>query len=237
MPRLSTLPSTPSARAVLPAAACLALAALLAGCRVNRKAADPIVEMHTSGGRELAVSTDYGLVFLGHSAQSGESDAWAWFADGPSQEACMVEPLGGGLFTAETEIRLPAVPLTFVSPARGTEVLIMGRDGGELWSVSARVAEHESVQGLLLELPDDFPERESSVGAGVFLEHIPTWQYEHNFQGLRLLGLVAGHVEIATADGVRSYLAVVGPTELWRLVAWRREHPEKPRFVYREDVL
>jgi hypothetical protein len=215
----------------------VALAALGAGCRVNRKIADPIVEMHTAGGVELAVSTDYGLVFLGRGAESGEGEAWAWFGDGPSQEACMVESLGGGLFTAETEIRLPSVPLTFISPPAGTEVLVMGRDGGASWSLAARVAEHPSVYGLLLELPSGFADRAASVGAGVFVEQAPTWRYERSYQGLRLLGLVAGHVEIATADGRREFLAVVGPTELWRLVAWRREHPEKPRFVYREDVL
>ena len=106
--------------AALPA---LLLACLVAtGCRGVRTAADPTLEVRSIGGQELAVSTDHGIVFLGRTARSGRVEITAWFGDGPSIEASVVEPLGGGLYTAVTEIRLPSVPLSFVTPRPGQEV-------------------------------------------------------------------------------------------------------------------
>lgn len=53
----------------------------------------------------------------------------------------------------------------------------------------------------------------------------------------RLIGLVAGEVELSTKDGERRFLAITGPTDLWRLVAHRRDLLQKKRWVYREDIL
>ena len=90
---------------------------LVTSCVGTRTIQEPTLALKTSGGRELGVSTDYGIVFLGRTAQSGRVEIESRFGDGPNLEPAVIEPVGAGLYTAETEIRLPQVPLAFVEPA------------------------------------------------------------------------------------------------------------------------
>ncbi|HUR26832.1 MAG TPA: hypothetical protein VM509_01490, partial [Planctomycetota bacterium] len=88
------------------------LCVLCTSCAGTRFLANPVVEIRGDQGVELGVATSDGVVFLGRTARSGEVLITAWFGDGPSPENAVVEPLGGGLFTTETEIRLPSVPIS-----------------------------------------------------------------------------------------------------------------------------
>ena len=97
------------------------------------------LEIRTSGGSELGVATDYGVLFLGRTARSGEVRVVAWFGDGPSVEASVIEPLGGGLYTAETEIRLPTIPMSFRTPEPGERLYVVGRAEGDLHRLAAAV--------------------------------------------------------------------------------------------------
>lgn len=204
----------------------LALLALCCGCASSRLDMDPTLLIQSPTGAELGVSTDYGIVFLGNRTRAGEIEVTAWFGDGPSIESTVVEPVGGGLYTAETDIRLPWVDLAFRSPEPGEHVTIVGRYGGEKWRRKVRVAQDPRVpSGLILTVPRDLREAPSQVGAGVFAE-----------DG-RLVGLVSGRVRL-TSNGVSTdYLTAFGPTQLWRLVVHHREDPNKRRWVYRDDVL
>ena len=65
-------------------------------CSGTRNLVDPVVQIHTPGGNELGVTTDYGIVFLGRTASAGDIEITAWFGDGPSIEPSSVEPIGGG---------------------------------------------------------------------------------------------------------------------------------------------
>ena len=205
--------------------------ALCAACSGTRKLVDPTLVIDTGAGRELGVSTDYGIVFLGRTAQAGRIDVTAWFGDGPNVEAATIEPIGGGLYTAETEIRLPQVPLTFDDPSPGTELLVVGRRGGQLVERSVTVRSDPRVLGLLLSAPGDVAEDAELVGAGVYW--IPDGDYERR----RLVGLVSGRVRIATKDGEKVYLAAYGPHDLWRLVTHRRDLLQRKRWIYRPDIL
>jgi len=213
-----------------PAASLLALATLLlAGCQASRKLQDPVLVMETDGGSELGVSTEYGVVFLGRTARSGRVNIAAHFGDGPGIEASVIEPLGGGLFTAETEIRLPVTPMTFQAPDAGQEVVVKGRSGRGPWKVSTRVVSDPDVEGLLLRPTGELARGADQVGAGVYVERDGR-EY--------LVGLVSGLVEISRREsGVRRYVTVVGPDQLWRLVTFRRDYEHKRRWVYREDIL
>ncbi len=204
---------------------------LLSGCAGSRKVQEPTLEVLTSGGRELGVSTDFGVVFLGRTARSGEVELVSWYGDGPGTELSVIEPLGGGLYTAETEIRLPSTAMTFQAPRPGRAVSIVGRRGSHVWTAEARVREDPRVQGLLLSVPNELRGRPERLGAGVYVDDEATGQR-------RLLGLVSGQVSLRAPDGAqRSYLTVVGPDQLWRLVAQRRNIQVKPRWVYRDDIL
>jgi hypothetical protein len=210
----------------------LALVAALASCRGTRKLADPVLEIRSDEGKsELGVSTDYGLVFLGRTARAGAVEVTAWFGDGPSVEQAVVEPLGGGLYTAEPEIRLPRVPMSFATPAPGSKLTLVGRRGRRSWTAEVEVRRDPRVEGILVSIPSSVSDDEGQIGAGLY-----TGRLEDG--SLRLVGLVSGLVELSGPSGeTKRYLAVVGPDQLWRLVTHEREYPHRRRFVYREDIL
>ena len=199
-----------------------------ASCVGNRAVEDPVLQITTPGGSELGVSTEFGVVFLGRTARSGAIEITAWFGDGPSIEPTVIEPLGGGLYTAETEIRLPSVPMTFFQPHEGEMLIVAGRTEAGAWEREVEVLTDPRVYGILLEVPLQLRARPDQIGAGVFSER----------EGdRRLLGLVSGRLTIETADGAREFLTVMGPEDLWRLVTHRRDRHRYKAWVYRDDVM
>lgn len=218
----------PTARTALLA---LLLVPLLGACRGTRGLVDPVVQIQTSGGSELGVTTDYGIVFLGRTAQTGEIEVTAWFGDGPSIEDSTIEPVSGDIYTAETEILLPAVPMLFIDPGPGEYVAVIGRTEQGPWRSIVKLQSDPRVYGLLIEVPDEMRGRDDQIGAGVFR------YIDKEGHHLQLLGLVSGLLELETATGTKEYATVVGPEELWRLVTLRRHYPRKRPPVYRDDVL
>lgn len=212
-----------------------ALLALATSCQGTRLLMDPTLRIDTEGGTELGVATEYGVVFLGRTATAGEVDVTAWFGDGPSVEPSVVEPVGGSLYTAETEIRLPWVQLTFEPPAVGSSVRIIGRNAdGSLWQEDVSVRSHSRVRGILLDVPGRLRrEAADQTGAGVFV-----MSEDEDPRKLKLLGLISGRVRLPMRDGsMRDYLAVVGPVTLSNLVTYHRQDVHRRRWVYRDDIL
>lgn len=226
------------ARLRFPQTLLLALCGLASCAAVEERAAmlglgtnehDPTVVIHGPAGSELGVSTEYGIVFLGRGARGGSVPVEVWFADGLSLEDCLIEPIGGGLFTAEAEIILPTAPISFEEPRRGSSVTVIGRSGGERWESETSVTSHPQVSGLLLRLNSRLSSlRQDQIGAGVYVGE----EGEHE-----LLGLVSGRLRLETEGGVREFLTVVGPRELWRVVSFKRNVDRRRRWVYREDIL
>jgi hypothetical protein len=206
-----------------------ALPALLGGCTGFRTLADPTVVIETTGGRELGVSTDYGIAFLGRTAQAGNIEVTAWFGDGPQTESSAIEPVGGGIFTAETEIRIPGAFMNFAEPKPGDEVLVIGRHGSKLWQKTVAVKKNAHVDGLLLPVLREIENAPDQVGAGVFV-------MKEGDPNPELVGLVSGVLELTDEGRTERYLTVVGMRELWRLVAHRRELDRKRQRSEREDV-
>ncbi|MHC4893742.1 MAG: hypothetical protein ACYTFV_10325 [Planctomycetota bacterium] len=213
-----------------PLAFLLALSATNLGCRTTEQQVDPTVILETSGGRELGVSTDYGVVFLGRTARAGGVDVAAWFGDGPSIEVSVIEPVGEGIFTADTDIFLPSVALSFRTPQAGEEVVIQGRDVEGRWRVPTTVARPDGADGLLLDIPLELEEPNDQTGAGIFV-------YDERGRS-RLLGLLSGRVALTDSETgeVREYLTAVGPSTLWRLVSFRRDPHVLKRLPYRDDI-
>ena len=198
--------------------------------RTTRPLHEPTVRIDGPEGTELGVNTDYGILFLGRHTRAGKVSVTAWFGDGPNIETTVVEPVGGGLYTAETEIRLPQIPLTFVDPPAGTPVTLIGRRAGQPWSVEARIVVDERVErGLLLDLGPSSMLSPDQVGAPVIVRETDgDW---------RCLGIVSGRLRLTDEDGAVEYFTVLGPESTWRLVAHRRDIQQRRRWVYREDVL
>lgn len=213
----------------LPSLLAAALALGTAACSSVGLSYDPTVILDTRGGRELGVSTNYGIVFLGRTARAGDVDVAVWFGDGPAIEQSVIEPVGGGLYTVDTEIRLPSIPLGFSEPEAGAVVWIQGRDVTGRWTAQTRVRRHPSVDGILLEVPPQLAGSSDQTGAAVF--------YYDDSEEERVLGLVSGRLILETSEGTESYLTVVGPETLWRLVSYRRDPNVRRRAPYRDDVL
>jgi hypothetical protein len=214
----------------LRASLCLVPLLFSSACAGVHTLADATLTLRTKGGSELGVSTDYGIVFLGHTATAGPVEVTAWFGDGPDIEKTVIEPIGHGtLFTAETEIKLPRIPLTFDDPKPGSEVLLIGRKSGELWQQTVKIESDPHVIGLITKVPSQLRDAEDQIGTGVYV--VPDGDERRRM----LVGLVSGRVRIESTGA--EYLTIVGPTELWRLVSHRREPRDLKRWVYREDIL
>lgn len=188
---------------------------------------DPIVVVHGPAGDELAVSTEYGVVFLGRTVQSGRTEFTTWFGDGPAREEGLVESVGGGLYATDSEILLPCVALCFTPPPPGSLVIVRGRRGGRPFEIEAEMAADPRVTGVLLRPSADLDAlTDADLGAGVFLVEpkVP----------LQLVGLLSGRLEL---EGGRRYFTTVSAEDLWRLVVHRRNSDRPRRWVYREDIL
>ncbi len=206
--------------------ACLLLP-LVTSCIGTREATDATLRIHSGNGTELGVCTSYGLVFLGRTVRAGDIQVEAHFGDGPNYESTVVEPIGHGLYTAETEIRLPSVPIKFHHPQAGDELILRGRTEEGAWEANVSVHADERIRGLLVSAPAIMLQRNDQVGAGVF------WSNPFDSNDVRLLGLVSARIEI---DGT-TYLSVVGPRDMWRLVTHRRDLLRRKPWVYREDIM
>lgn len=191
-----------------------------------RQTLDPVVTVHGPQGDELAVSTDYGVVFLGRSAKSGKVEYTVWFGDGPSREEGVVESVGGGVYATEGEITLPSVPLCFEPLPAGTPLIVRGRRGPEPFEIDATLATDARVTGILLnETPELARLTDADLGAGVFLVE--------NGKPMQLVGMVSGHLSFPDR---KRYVTAVGPEDLWHLVVHRRNSDRPRRWVYRADL-
>ncbi len=190
---------------------------------------DPTVVIDGASGRELGVSTDYGVVFLGTTQQSGEVDFTAWFLDGPSLETGLIEPLGSELFLTQAEIELPETPVTFQIPERGTPVVVAGRRNGKSFQIGTQIATDPSVEGLLLRSNGALARLgKEQLGAGVYVEIDRKWM---------LLGLLSGSLELQSEGQSRSYHTLAGPARLWRLAAATRDRDQPKPLPKRGDIL
>ena len=206
--------------------ACLLLP-LVTACVGTREAADATLRIFSEKGSELGVCTPYGLVFLGRTVRAGDIEVEAHFGDGPNLESTVVEPIGHGLYTAETEIRLPSVRLRFHDPRAGDKLILRGRTNDGAWEEDVIVQTDDRIHGLLITAPEIMLRRDDQVGAGVF------WANPYDSNDRRLIGLVSARIRL---DG-ETYLCVVGPRYLWRLVTHRRDLLRREPWVYREDIM
>lgn len=208
----------------------------LAACTGTKTLADPTVVVRSAGGTELGVATEYGVIFLGATRPAGSIELESWFGDGPNIEPTVAEPVAGDLYVAETEIRLATVPMTFIDPAPGDLVVVRGRGVAGPWQVETPVRAVEGVEGILIDLLPELSgqgqgqdQGQDQTGAGVFVRD--------GEEGLRLLGMVSGIVEIPDGPGAGTYAAVLGPRDLWRVVVHRKDQGRRRPWVYREDTM
>ncbi len=204
----------------------LGLLALATGCRYQRLEPPevPVVQITTTRGTELGVSTDEGILFLGRTAQQGPAKVFYFLGPSPLVEVGEVLPLGGPLSTVQLEVDIPTIPISFEPVRPGEELVLMGLDGPRVWQHPVRAVDNaELVNGTVLEQPAGLELQPWHIGAGVF---------RRTDGGLALVGLLKGRARI---DGEPDMLLMAGLPE-FRL-AFLEPHAAVPKIevLYRSD--
>jgi len=214
---------------MLPGLLLASLSACYSTAGIKQPGGNPIVQIHTPTGIELGAATDYGVIFLGRKAKSGTIQFTVWYADGPSLEEGVIEPIGPDLYTTTAEIQMPVTPVSFREPRAGTRVTVRGLNENGPYEIKAVIARDPRVEGILLALNGDLADLgDDQLGAGVYLpeDHV-----------LSLLGLVSGRLTLQATDGsTNEYITVLGPRETWRLVTHHRNRDRPRRWVHRPDI-
>ena len=207
------------------ASALLGLLAVAPACayRFLERPESPVLGIRTTGGSELGVATDDGIIFLGRSAHEGPAKVTYWIKEAPIVEAGTIRPFGGSLHSIELDVPIPSVPIDFEQIQPGEALIMMGVDGLRRWRVPVRAVQSERIQGSAVTAPTAVKLSPQHVGAGVFREAKGS---------LRLVGLVKA---VAVASSGERWLLLAGPTELRRALLAPRAAVPRLEARYRAD--
>jgi len=209
---------------LLRAASLVGLAALpLAACAST----DPLgpIYVHTAGGTEQGVATQYGLVCLGKTARSGRCDVTVFYGDGPSSEPGQLTPIDANLCGIQIELKAPSCEISYTYPGVDDDLLIgVAGDRDQVFYSTRLVKDAGAPRRPVVEMPSGFPTEPSMLGAPV---------YRHEDQRYRLVGLVTG---ITTAGGKQA-LECLWPREMVPLaITAPRREPWRPTPT-RDDIV
>ncbi|PIE23772.1 MAG: hypothetical protein CSA62_06610 [Planctomycetota bacterium] len=203
----------------------LALSLGLSSCHIDRiESADiPLVRIQTTGGFEQGVSTDFGVLFLGRTAQKGPAKLLYWLGPSPLIEAGEIEVVGGPVHRIRTDVPIPSVPISFEPVAPEEQLVLMGMEGQLPWRLDVQLAKDEIVRGTALHYPAGLQLRPDSVGLGIFRE---------TEAGLALVGLVKAAAEL---DNGKRFLLFAGLSEMREAFAKARRAMPVREVEYRAD--
>ena len=199
----------------------------IVACRspVLHSADRPVVGIQTTKGRELGVTTEDGLLFLGRTASEGPAKALYFLGSAALIEAGDIHKLGGSIFELRLDVQLPTVPISFEPLQVGENLLMIGLDGEDEWQFSVSPVKNDVIFGSVLTYPSGFERKPEYVGAGVF---------RSTSRGYVLVGLLKG---AALFDSGERYLLLAGLTELKRALMTPRKAVIERRVIYRPDGL
>lgn len=183
----------------------------------------PVVVIQTVGGVELGVATDDGILFLGRSAIEGPAKVTYWLDRAPVVEAGTIRSLGASIVQVELDVPVPTVPLDLSDLVPGEDLVMIGADALERWSVPVRAADSEIAQGSVVSAGSNIQLAPHHVGAGV---------YRQNERGSVLVGLVKG---VATTSSGERWILLAGPAELRRALLEPKAAVVKREIRYRAD--
>lgn len=188
---------------------------LLTGCSVwffsGETAYDwsrPVVLVETTGGVEFGATTEFGILTLGRTAQSGPCRVHYFLGPTPLIEDGELHETGSVFTRAEIDLKTMAVRALDHAPDPTDELLVLWTpDGTTTQSVPVRLARVPGVQGDVLLHPG----RDLPPGAAVLL---PT----HD-DGLLFVGLIAAKATLSGGEGERSYYVFAGVDRIREMLA------------------
>ncbi len=204
----------------------IALAGVLFGGCAIRGRIHPVVEIQTSQGKELGVSTTDGVLFLGTTARKGRAHVLLYYGDIPYVETAEIQPAGGGLYKLDLEVRHQGVPIAVRWPQPGEDLLLMGMKDGKVWTAWTRLAKAKGIYGEVYEIPEGLKLDPTQAGAGVFRKG--------RGGNLSLLGLVKGTAVLLPSG--RKWLCVAGLRDLKACMEARRDVLPPRKVIHRPDL-
>lgn len=193
---------------------------LVAGCAHEIPTSTVVLESRY--GRELAVSTRFGIVAVGALQREGRLDVTAVYGDGPATELGSIEPISEELCRVQVPFETPWCEISTQGPQPGERLVLAGLDDTyTIWTEDVKVEVVKGAEGLLIAVPTGRP---LPPGTGLY-----RWEYDR----FRLVGLAAGKVTWKN----RPWLVVHGPAQLSTFVTSYHDRGRKqPRSPYRRDV-
>lgn len=195
--------------------ALLAAVPLLSGCSVwffsGETAYDwsrPVVLVETTGGVEFGATTEFGILTLGRTAQTGPCRVHYFLGPTPLIEDGELLPTGSVFTRADIDLKTMAVRGLDHAPDPRDELLVLWTpDGTTTQSVPVRLARVPGVEGDVLEHPG----RDLPPGAAVLL---PTHE-----DGLLFVGLIAGKATLSGGDVDGTYYVFAGVDRIREMLA------------------
>ena len=184
----------------------------------------PVALVETTGGIELAATTEFGVLTLGRSAATGPCRVHYFLGPTPMIEDGELKATGSLFTRAEIDLKTMAMRALDRSPAAERELLVMWTpDGVSTRSCAAQLAREPGIEGDVL------------VDPGVELPAGATVMQRNTELELQFAGLIAGKVTLGSDGATRSYYVFAGVDRMREMLAVPQQYPIDLVPKYRPD--
>ena len=182
----------------------------------------PVALVETTGGIELAATTEFGVLTLGRSAQDGPCRVHYFLGPTPLVESGELQPTGSMFWRAGIDLKTQLVRALDRTPTADDVLVAMWTpDGRTTESLSVQLARGEGLAGDLLADPG----RPLPTGATVLC---------HSEDGWLFAGLVAAKADV-TGPAAGTYYVYAGVDRVRELLAVPRRQVVDEAPHYRTD--
>ncbi len=178
----------------------------------------PVARIETRTGAEYGVCTDAGILFLGRQATTGPCRVHYWLGSTPLVEDGEILPWGGVFFLADIDLKHQRAPFLERELRDDEAMVAMTWTGGDVETIDVERVRNDDVEGNVIA----WPGRDLPPGTGIFVEVD---------KGYRLVGLVAGRLEVGGAR----YLVHTGIGEIRQALLTPRPIRQPTRVRHRPD--
>lgn len=184
----------------------------------------PVALVETTGGVEFGAATEFGVLTLGRTAQSGPCRVHYFLGPTPIVEDGELAGTGSLFTRADIDLKTMALRALDHAPTTGDRLVAMWTpDGTSTRTVRVHLAKEPGVEGdALLDPGEPLP-----VGAAVLRQHADA--------GLQFVGLVAGLAQVRDGGAERNYYVFAGVDRIREMLAVPAVHPRDAAPKYRTD--
>lgn len=184
----------------------------------------PAVLVETTGGVELGAATEFGVLTLGRTAQTGPCRVHYFLGPTPLVESGTLAPATSTFTNADIDLRTQAVRCLDRAPTNADRLVAMWTaDGTTTRTVAVQLADEPGIAGDVLQAPaEGLP-----PGACILLAG--------DDETVQFVGLVAGKATADGPQGPRDYYVFAGVDRVRELLAVPQPHPADLAPRYRPD--